>query len=79
VLVFVHMTLSWVLNAIGLFAVTTGALLMFLYLRNSPKFAAQLPTDEARRAYEKHQRLSIIAMGLLAAWLVIQYVGLIFL
>ncbi|HXR57736.1 MAG TPA: hypothetical protein VN747_00310 [Burkholderiales bacterium] len=73
------MTTSWVLNAIGLFAVTTGALLMFLYLRNSPKFAAQLTSDEAKRAYEKHQRLSMIAMGLLAAWLVVQYVGLIFL
>jgi hypothetical protein len=73
------MTTSWVLNAIGLFAVTTGALLMFLYLRKSPKFAAQLTSDEAKRAYEKHQRLSMIAMGLLAAWLVVQYVGLIFL
>ena len=74
-----HMTTSWVLNAIGLFAVTSGALLMFLYLRNSPKFAAQLATDEAKRAYEKHQRLSMVGMGLLAAWLVVQYIGLIFL
>jgi hypothetical protein len=73
------MTMSWVLNVIGLFAVTTGALLMFLYLREAPKFAAQLTTDEAKREYEKHRRLSMIAMGLLAAWLVIQYVGLIFL
>jgi len=72
------MTMSWVLNAIGLFAVTSGALLMFLYLRNAPKYVAELPTDEARRAYEKHRRLSIVATGLIAAWLVIQYVGLIF-
>ena len=72
------MTMSWVLNAVGLFAVTSGALLMFLYLRNAPKFVADLPTPEARRAYEKHRRLSIVAMGLLAAWLVIQYVALIF-
>ena len=72
-----RMTTSWVLNAIGLFAVTSGALLMFLYLRNAPKFVAELPTPEAKRAYEKHRRLSIVAMGLLSAWLVIQYVGLI--
>ena len=72
------MTVSWVLNAIGLFAVTSGALLMFLYLRNAPKFVAELPTDEARRAYEKHRRLSVVATGLIAAWLVIQYIGLIF-
>ena len=72
------MTMSWVLNAIGLFAVTSGALLMFLYLRNAPKFVADPPTPEAKAAYDKHRRLSIIAMGLLAGWLLIQYVGLIF-
>ena len=71
------MTTFWVLNAIGLFAVTSGALLMFLYLRNAPKFVAELSTEEARRAYEKHRRLSIVAMGLIAAWLLVQYVGLI--
>jgi hypothetical protein len=73
------MTTSWALNAIGLFAVTSAALLMFLYLRNAPKFVAELPTPEAKRAYEKHRRLSVVAMGLLAAWLVVQYVGLILL
>jgi len=72
------MTMSWVLNAVGLFAVTAGALLMFLAFRNSPKFVNELQTDEAKRAYEKHRRLSIIAMGLIAAWLVVQYVGLLF-
>ena len=72
------MTMSWVLNAVGLFAVTAGALLIFLSLRSTPKFVAELQTDEAKRAYEKHRRLSIIAMGLIAAWLVVQYVGLLF-
>ena len=71
------MTTNWVLNAIGLFAVTTGALLMFLSLRSAPKFVQELSTPEAKAAYEKHRRLSIIAMGLIAAWLVVQYVGLI--
>ena len=70
------MTTAWVLNAIGLFAVTAGALLMFLHFRNAPKFAPQLPTPEAKLAYEKHQRRSMIAMGLIAAWLVIEYIGL---
>ena len=72
------MTISWVLNAVGLFAVTAGALLMFLSFRRAPRFVAELQTEEAKRAYEKHRRLSIIAMGLIAAWLVIQYVGLLF-
>ena len=72
------MTTSWVLNAIGLFAVTSGALLMFLSLRKAPKSAADLSTPDAQRAYEKHRRLSTIGMGLLSAWLAIQYVALIF-
>lgn len=70
-------TTNWVLNAIGLFAVTAGALLMFLSFRNAPKFVAELSSQEAKAAYEKHRRLSIVAMGLLSAWLVVQYVGLI--
>jgi hypothetical protein len=72
------MVTSWLLNAIGLFAVTAGALLMFLSLRSAPKFVAELTTPEAKAAYEKHRRLSVVAVGLIAAWLVIQYVGLIF-
>ena len=66
------------MNAIGLFAVTCGALLMFLSMRRAPKSAAELSTPDAQRAYEKHRRLSMIGMGLLSAWLVIQYVALIF-
>ena len=71
------MTTGWVLNILGLFLVTVGALLMFLHFRNAPNFAPELPTPEAKRAYEKHRRQSVIAMGLIAAWLVLQYVGLI--
>jgi hypothetical protein len=72
------MTIPWVLNAVGLFAVTAGALLMFLSLRNAPKFVHELSSDEAKRAYEKHRRLTIVAVGLIAAWLVVQYIGLLF-
>jgi hypothetical protein len=70
--------MSWVLNAVGLFAVTAGALLMFLSLRSAPKFVNELTSDEAKRAYEKHRRLTIVAVGLIAAWLVVQYIGLLF-
>ena len=71
------MTTAWAINIIGLFLVTVGALLMFLHFRNAPTFATQLSDDDARRAYEKHRRQSVIAMGLIAAWMVLQYVGLI--
>lgn len=70
------MTTGWVLNILGLFLVTAGALLMFLHFRNAPRFVMELSTPEAKQAYERHRRQSVVAMGLIAAWLVLQYVGL---
>lgn len=69
------MTLTWALNTFGLFVTTVGALLVFLYLWNSPRFADEWLSVEGRRAYARHRRLLVIAVGLLAAWLVVQYVG----
>ena len=65
----------WLLNAAGLFLTTTGALLMFLYLRQNPPLAPDASALEVRRAYEKDRRLIFIGVGLLAAWCVVQYVG----
>lgn len=73
------MTVSWVLNAVGLFATTTAALLMFLHLRSLPRTVEELQSAEGRRAYAKYQRRGTVAVGLLAAWLVLQYLGLILL
>ncbi len=70
------MTTAWVLNAVGLLAITIGALLMFLHFRTPASYALELPTPEARRAYEKDRRLLSVALGLLVAWLLIQYIGL---
>jgi hypothetical protein len=71
------MTTAWLMNAVGLFLTTTGALLTFLYLRASPRFADKFVSPEASRAYSRHRRLLVIVVGLLSAWLVIQYLGLI--
>ena len=71
------MTTSWLLNTVGLFATTIGALLIFLYLWKSPSFADQWLTPEGKRAYSRHRRLLITGVGLLAAWLVIQYLSVI--
>ena len=73
------MTATWVLNMTGLFATTVGALLIFLYLWESPRFADQWLTPEGKRAYTRHRRLLIIGVGLLAAWLVIQYLAIVLL
>lgn len=73
------MTTTWLLNAAGLFSTTAGALLIFLYLWKSPKFADDWLTPEGKRAYSKHRRLLVIGVGLLAAWLAIQYLAIILL
>ena len=71
------MTTNWMLNTIGLYVTTVGALLMFMYLRGAPRFVDDSLSPEAKRAYAKHQRLVMIGTGLLAAWFVIQYLAVI--
>lgn len=70
------MTLTWLLNVLGLFLTTTGALLLFLYLWTSPKWADHWLTPDARVAYEKHRRLVTVAVGLLVLWLVLEYLSI---
>ena len=69
------MTTAWVLKTVGLFATTVGALLVFLYLWKSPRFADAWLTPEGKRAYAKHRRLLVVSVGLLAAWLVVEYMA----
>jgi len=67
------------LNTVGLLATTIGALLIFLYLWRAPRFAEDWLSPEGKRAYIKHRRLLIISVGLLAAWLLVQYLAVILL
>ena len=69
------MTSTWILNATGLFLTTTGVLLMYLHLRQTPGLSDAATVTEVRRAYEKDRRLLAIGVGLIAAWCVVQYVG----
>ena len=69
------MTATWVVNTIGLWATTVGALLIFLYLWKSPRFADEWLTPEGKRAYSKYRRLLVVGVGLLAAWLVLQFLA----
>ena len=70
------MTLAWLLNVFGLFLTTTGALLLFLYLLTSPKWADHWLTPDARVSYAKHRRLVTVAVGLIALWLVLEYLSI---
>ena len=73
------MTTVWVLNTVGLYVTAVGAILIFLYLLRSPRFADEWLTPEGKRAYAKHRRGLTVGVGLLAAWFVIQYLAVIFL
>jgi hypothetical protein len=73
------MTTSWVLNTAGLFTTTVAALLIFLHLRSLPRNVDELLTPEGRLRYARHQRRGTLAVGLLAAWLLVQYLAVILL
>jgi len=73
------MTTAWLMNLVGLFLTTTGALLIFLYLWNSPRFAKQWLTPEGQEAYARHRRLLVTGVGLLVLWIVMQYLAVILL
>ena len=73
------MTTAWILNTAGLFAITAGTLLIFLYLWRSTQFEDQWLSVEGKLAYQKHRRLIVIAVALIAAWLMIHYLALILL
>jgi hypothetical protein len=70
------MTLS-IANIVGMFFTTTGALLIFLYLVETPKFAREWLSPEGQKAFARHRRLLVLGVGLLVAWIVMQYVALI--
>jgi hypothetical protein len=73
------MTTAWVLNAVGLFVTTVGALLTFLYVREVPRFAEKFASPEVGREFARHQRLLTWVVGLLSAWLVLQCLAVILL
>jgi hypothetical protein len=73
------MMTTWIMNAVGLFVTTVGALLTFLYLKNTPRFADKFVSPEASREFARYQRMLTWVVGLLAAWLVVQCLALILL
>ena len=73
------MTTAWILGSVSLLATTIGALLILLYLCNSPLSAEAWQSPERKAAYPKYRRGLITGVGLLAAWLLIQYLAVILL
>jgi len=70
---------EWILQAMGIFATTAGALLTFLAHRQVPTLFAAANTPEGKRAFEMHHRRLSWALGLVASALVLQCAGMFFL
>ena len=70
---------EWILQALGIFATTAGALLTFLAHRQVPALFAAANTPEGKRAFDMHHRRLSWALGLVASALVLQCAGMFFL
>ena len=64
--------MQWILNTLGLYVTTVGALLLFLYLYRSPQLAEHWASPEGKIEYARHRRRLLVGTGLLAAWLVLE-------
>jgi hypothetical protein len=74
------MNTAWIVNAIGLFATTTGVLLILLYLCKAPvRMSESTQASAEAEAHLRHHRNLVMAVGLLAVWLVLQDLAVIFL
>lgn len=62
---------TWIVNAVGLFVTTVGALLLFLYLWKTPKLADESPSVGGKSGLANKGPV-LVAVGLLAAWFLIQ-------
>jgi hypothetical protein len=71
------MTTAWILGSVSLFATTVGALLVFLYLCNTPPSAEAWASSDGKASYAKQRRMLIVSVGLLSAWLLVQYLAVI--
>ena len=67
---------NWILNTVGLFAITAGTLLLFLHMHRTSQLAAGTCTTPSRPCV-RNERLIRWALGLMAAWFVVQYLAVI--
>jgi hypothetical protein len=69
---------NWLLHALNVLLPTIAVFLMYLAQRRLMARVASLPVPEQKLLMlGKHQKSMSIAMALLAAWLVVQYLPLI--
>lgn len=72
------MTTLWILNTVGLLAITIGVLVVFLHLHRTSQAVGNTPLPEVCQPLLKDRRMLTITVGLMAAWFVIHYIALLF-
>jgi hypothetical protein len=71
-------TTLWILNTVGLLAVTVGVLIVFLHLHRTSRVTDDQPLPEVCQPLLKDRKMLTITVGLMAAWFVVQYIAVLF-
>jgi len=71
-------TTLWILNTVGLLAVTVGVLFVFLHLHRTSRVTSDQPLPEVCQPLLKDRKMLTVTVGLMAAWFVVQYVAVLF-
>jgi len=69
---------NWLLNTLNFLLPTVAVLLIFLSQQRLLRVTASLGPGEVKRLFEQHHKRISIAIGLLAAWLMVQYMPLVY-
>lgn len=69
-------TTLWILNTIGLLAVTVGVLIVFLHLHRTSEMVSNATLPDICRPLLRDRRMLTITVGLMAVWFVIQYLAI---
>ena len=68
----------WILNTVGLLAVTVGVLIVFLHLHRTSRAVDTAMLPAVCQPLLKDRRMLTVTVGLMAAWFVVQYVAVLF-
>ena len=69
---------TWLLNALNLFFPLVATLLILISQRSLLRVTSSYGPGEQKEALQRHHQKLSIAIALLAAWLLIQYLPLIY-
>ena len=67
---------NWILNTVGLFAVTAGTLILFLHVHRTSQLAAGTCMTPSKPCV-RNEKLIKWTLGLMSAWFVVQYLAVI--